>query len=616
MALPMWAAGGGAGASADLGIGDPSESESKSGSRNLLRIPMDMETATQYWSFYHGGVEPTLDACRKLRHDNTFHGPVEVLWGSGEVDPIRLDGPGEQDMLKDLFRTALEWRDVFGMVPMHLRKRAKRHKGRPLVVIPQFGTGRFVLEYNIQTFTSKMVYEVTLQARSASSGTKRGPNAVQVSGSVSGSSGRGRRVTRRTLDVYVWHGSMPNIVLKQFESTVQALLPKFSEISELRRNLLVADRGSAFPTVFTESRPENRSVSEQTEQELFGRVGDPGVVTPGERHHYLRDTHRAERQEAMTAARNAAARDLPVTRFDSRTGRLNRATASRWNGSVEPLPNGESLARAVTPSSRTDIGTFEERYAEQICMAMGVPYGYIRGSGGSRIRGETEQMKDLLRASVARDRQDVNSFYAAAHELIHRNNDNEFLAQALVQVNDDPDATLSPEETKRQQEIRSHIETIAQMPERVRVEFTEEPLPPTIDIKVLEAASNTGSVSVEEQANILRRQLGLPAIDADHPLLRGVNPDEAPIVSATTTQGTGVAASGAAADGSSSSAAAAAAAAAGASSSTTGDDASSASATKKRSAPPNQSKGAGADDDASTTTKKKKKEPSTKKART
>lgn len=575
MALPEWAKHGPPG----IAMNGVSAQATEAKDKDVTRYPMDMTTAKQYWAFYHGGIEPTLDACRKLRHDNTFHGPIEVLWGMGDTDPIRLDGPGEEDMLKDLFRQALEWRDVFGMVPMYLRRRAKRHHGRPLVVIPPFGSGNFFLEYNKRDFSTKMVYHVsrhelsgsssltTKETTSTKSSKKKEPFPV-TKREILNATSQTRRPTHRTLDVYVWHGSMPDIALLQFQSTIQALLPKYSEIAELRRNLLVADRGNAFPTVFTETSPDKRGVAEQTEEELFGQVGDPGILPPGERAQYLRNTHRALRQEQLTASQNAAARDLPVARYDAGSRRLQSGAVSKWNGTVEQLSAGESLARAINPSSRSDINQFEERFAEQLCTAMGIPYGYIRGSGGSRIRGETEQMKEVFRAAIARDRQDVNSFYAFAHELMHRSKDDQFLTQALIQADDQTTAAMSPEEIARQHEIRTHIEQIAEMPQRVRVVFVEDPIPRTLDLRVLEAASNTGSISIEEQANLLRQELGLPPLDSESPLLRGVDATEAPVLNGASVQGTGSAAGLStqarqiSASSSSSSAAAAAAAAA------------------------------------------------------
>lgn len=563
MALSEWAKQGPPG----VAMNSVSLSSEGSTEKDVTRYPMDMQTARQYWAFYHGGYEPTLEACRKLRHDNTFHGPLEVLWGSGDTDPIRLDGPGEQDMLKDLFRSALEWRDVFGMVPMYLRRRAKRHRNRPLISIPSFGSGKFVLEYNSKDFTSKMVYEISENEGdgSASASASAGAGAGAAGGTGRSAATRSKTKSKkspfptvshgvtesqrkkqpskiRILDVYVWHGSMPDITLLQFRSTMQALLPKYSELAELRRNLLAADRGNAFPTIFTETAPDKRGVAEMTEQEQFGRLGDPGIVSPHESNQYLRDTHRAIRQEQMTAAQNAAARDLPVAQFDSSTQRLQRGAVARWPGTIEPLPTGESIARAVNPSSRSDIGQFEERFTEQMCIAMGVPYGYIRHASGTKIRGETDQMKAVFRAAIARDRQDINSFYAVAHELMHRVKDDAFLTQALVQIHNATDAASSAEELARREEIQANIEKIAQMPQRVRVVFVKDPFPRDLDLRVLEAASKTGSISVEEQANLLRQELGLDPLDDDSVLLRGIEADEAPILDAALSRGTGAAA--------------------------------------------------------------------------
>jgi hypothetical protein len=514
-------------------------------SRFIHRHDMDMVAAAQYWNFYNYSHEPLLRACRAHRTDATFKGPVEVYWGGGEMDPVRLDGPGEEASLKDLFRTALIWRDVFGMVPVMFQRRAKRrkHANILLATIPPFGTGKFITEFNSKDMTMKVVYEILINDKV--SGLQAGANrmnrtaaAVTRHGRVMTSKGQADNV--QELDVFVWPEMLPDFATGNFHSRVQALLGPFARISALRENLLVADRSQARPVIFTQSRPEVSGVERQTEQELLGGIGDPGVLSSIERRHYLRDTHRAIRQEQLTAAANAGARGVVNVALNPRATRLINASESAWAGSVEPLPDGEMMTRPVMPSSRPDIGKFEETYAEAVCTAMGVPYGILRGVGSARIKGETDVMMQVFRSSVERDRAEIEMFYQWVHEKLWRDNDNEYLAVALLASEDAEKLAQSATEVQRQRDVRANITAISQMANRVTVVFPENPLPRGVDLAVLETAASTGAISIGEQVNLLRGQLGLKNVDSEHGLLQAVDAYEAPIADLQThSPGTG-----------------------------------------------------------------------------
>jgi hypothetical protein len=247
-----------------------------------------------------------------------------------------------------------------------------------------------------------------------------------------------------------------------------------------------------------------------------------------ERRHYSRDTHRAIRQEQRTAEANAAARGIVMPTLDPRAQRLINASESAFSGSVEPLPDGEMMTRPVVPVSRADIGQFEERYAEVVCTTMGVPYGLLRGVGSARIKGETDQMMHVFRSSVEHDRADVQLFYQWVHEELHRWKDNEFLAVTLLTAQKTEIDDQSPAEQQRLREIRANIDVISQMPSRVTVSFPENPLPKTVSLEMLAAAGAAGAITLEEQTNILRGQLGLANIDSDHVLLQRVDAYSAP----------------------------------------------------------------------------------------
>lgn len=493
--------------------------------RHVRRIPMNMALAGQFWDMYHGH-EPILDTCVAHRNDATFKGGIEINWGGGEIAPVRLDSDAEQTGMMELFRKALEWRDTFGMVPVIVRRRAKAQKNKPLITIPPFGTGTFVIEYNFKTMEMNVVYEVPTSSDAASGfGGSAGPNAVQMINRRA-LSGRGSaRSNVRILDVFVWPGREPSL-MGDFRSTIQALMQPFTRIAELRDNMLTADRTASRPTVFTESRVEHTGVEEMTERVLMGQVGDPSTAGPEQRQHYERDVHRTRRLEQMVAQHNAAARSgvsVPAVSADSRL--IEERIAPTFSGNIASLPDGETLSRAVVATSRTDIRVHEDTYFEQICSAMGVPYAYISGRGGSKIKGETDHLRTIFRRAVDQDRYDVNSFYQWVHELMHRRKDDAYLEQVTAHANDVDGAMVTPSEKARMRAVRSHIDAIRKLPHRVAVTFLEDPLPRSLDPAILASAVEAGALSEMERFNLLRGQLGLPSLADDHLLFQGHNPD-------------------------------------------------------------------------------------------
>lgn len=494
-------------------------SASGANKRNIEEHIMDPQLANQIFKFYYE-EEPLISVCKDQRFALAFVGEMHIEWGGGDIDPLRLDSPAERDQLEALFKHALEYRDMFGMVPVKISRRsAQKRNNKPMVTIPPFGSGYFVMRYDTTKMEMTVVYRVGTEhmARKRSSTQKI------------------RQTTVKTYDVFIWPGYEPSRATKRFRSRVASLLGRYINITEMRMNMHDADFRASHPVVFTQARPDTRSVQDMTESEALGLDDDGDGTEQGRR--YQRDIHRAMQTEGIAAAINQQAREpfgggqgAPITRtaFDPATRRAVQGERDRtWDGAIQPLPIGEEMARPIQPQSRSDLIAFESRYEDLVCKTMGIPAAYISGAVGSqRMRGEADQLRSNVRASVLQDRADLNLFYAWAYEKAHRSVDDDMMVHALLAADEKERKNLSPDEKKRIAKIRANITKISAMPHRTRVVFLEDPLPKKIEITMLTAAVTAGALTKLELVNLIRAEIGVPTIDERHELVRGVSANQ------------------------------------------------------------------------------------------
>ncbi len=508
------------------GISGPAtgfDASTASAKRKAHRYVIDPVLASQIFHFYNE-EEPLINVCKMQRFSLAFSGESHIEWGGGDIDPIILDSPSEKPLIEALFKRALEYRDMFGMVPVKLSRRApKKSNNKPMIWIPPFGSGNFMMEYDPKTMETNVMYQVTID------------RSVSRTSASRGSASHGKRAVVKMLDVFMWPGHEPSLVTKRFRSRIAALLPHYLDMIELRANLRDADFRASHPVVFTQSRPDNRSLQDMTEDELMG-LTDEGAPGPDEGRHYSRNMHRAIQNEELAASMNRSAREplgsdavaAPIVRsvVDPTSRRVIQGTRSRtWDGAIQPLPHGEEMARLVAPQSRSDFLAFETKYEDLVCVTMGIPRSYIAGSVGSqagsqRMRGESEQLRENVRAAVIQDRTDINLFYRWAYEKTHRSTDDKFMLRALLEADESERKDPSPEERARLAKIRANIGKIVAMPFRTRVVFSEDPLPKKVELPIIAAAASAGALSQLELINLLRAEMGLSSIGDDHELLK------------------------------------------------------------------------------------------------
>ncbi len=484
--------------------------------RKVHRYHIAEQLARQIFKMYYER-EPLIDVCKTHRYALTFQGQMDVTWGGGDIEPLVLSSDNERDELEALFRRALDYRDMFGMVPMKLRRKGKATSGKPLMYISPFGSGRFVMEYDPIKLETEVIYEVMAPQHPHRTGER---------------SQKSRAVTR-VLDVFVWPGQMPSLTSKKFRSKISGLMAHYVENRELRKNLVDADWRAAHPVVFTQARPDTRNIQEMTEDEVFGAPDDSSIMSTTERHAYSRDVHRAIRTEETVAAMNSTSMTGTAAQAGARQSvdpntmlMMEGQRAITWDGALYNLPHGEEMTRGITPQSRSDLATLQLNYEEMVCLAMGMPRSFITGGVTARVKGDTEHMRQIVRTAVLKDRADINLFYTFAYELVNRKADDDMMVNALIATDSREQqlsAEESPDERKRIADIRANITKISAMPYRTRVVFQEDPLPKKVEIPVIAAAVTAGALSKLELVNIFRAEIGLGTIDQEHELIRGDN---------------------------------------------------------------------------------------------
>lgn len=472
---------------------------------------------TRQLAVFYRETEPLFTMLSQTRNDLVFHGGVGVEWGGGGADPIRLDSPSERNELINLFSIAMDYRDVYGLIPVKLRKIVHRRsnqeqeqvkipKRKAFLEIPPFGSGQFFIVYDKQELKISVVYRVPIVP----------------------SAGRGRaskNKTYRELPCFIFPGCEPSLVTRQFRSRVASVLPYYIQMEKLRANMLAADFRMAHPVVFTQTRPDNRNIQDMTEDELLGLADGAGPGTEQNRR-YQRDVHRAIQTEQMAAVINSAAREgtlaAPLTThtYDPNQRRVIRQQQDQvWDGAIQPLPIGEEMARAVMPQHNTQLQQQESRYEDLICKVFGIPAQFISGASGfQRMKGESEQLKNNVRKVIEGCRNDIDSFYSWAYGQTHRTYEDQMLVSALLIADDaemEANAAFDTAEKARLHAIRTNIQNIAAMPFRTRVVFHVAPLHSFVDPKLLDHAMQMNCITDLEYSNMVRSNFNLPPVETE-----------------------------------------------------------------------------------------------------
>ncbi len=470
--------------------------------KNKIYIPLDMSKSIEIYDFFYH-KEQWIQICKKMKYSQVFKGGVSLIWGGGIFQSKETENPIKQRELIELLQEALDYRDMFGLCPIKIVKDRKTGQKKP--IIPEFGTGAFILIFNTKNFE---IEEIVFAPYSGSSGLVSNYEKKQIDSSVK---------------IFVWPGKEPSLHNKQFKSSIFTVFEEFLLVEELKKNALDADYNSSHPTIFTQSRPDSKDSSELTEEELFGDANNP-LLNPSEKHTYRRDSFRARRLEEMTKDMNCQTKlsssswqiDNSLTkRVDSTSNRITEFQRKRtWQDSIESLPEGEEMAHPIMPQTRKDLIEWQNRYEDQVCLLMGIPKGYIAGRG-SKFKTDAQQELEIVRSAVENDREDVNSFYQFVYRWMYKDIDDQKIIQTLMTLNNIK--KLNPESDQQQlKQSKKYIKNIGNMPNRIEILFNEDPFSRTINLNNVQFASDRDAITAEEEVNSIRSSLGLEKVTPDN----------------------------------------------------------------------------------------------------
>ncbi len=454
-------------------------------------FPLNMAMAKVIDDLFH--ADPVIQQCRGMRHGYVFRGGLKIVWGGGVSERAMEPGAQETEDLIELLSNALDWRDKFGFCPFKLAK--DRRTGTRSVVVPEFGTGAFVRSLNWKTLKTDVHF--TPYDRGTSDPSRK-------DGSVR---------------VFVWPGRAPALS-GAFKSAMATLIERNSVIRELEWNALDADWNAAHPTLFTQTRAQKRDFADLTESEMYEDRCGIEEFTVNEKLSHRHYQFRAADTRAIAHRLSAGVRAFAsrgsgqCTGDEALTGHKRKRA---WADAIEPLPDGEELARSVDPNSRSDVLEWRREYEDIVCTTMGVPRSFFGGGGSRRFKGESEHDEGLVHAAVVVDRDDANRFFKAVYSAAHRERDAEVIVRGFLDLDDAEDALRrSGGATKgalgRVKEGRRRIERIAQDARAgnlVSLCWNEDPFTAPVEIAAVLTAADRGAITREEEINLLRAKVSL-----------------------------------------------------------------------------------------------------------
>ncbi len=473
---------------------------------------LNMMQAHNVYDFYYH-KEPFITICRELKFGLIFKGDVSLTWGDGLLHSKGLQEDEEKQDLKTLLEKCLDYKHMFGMCPIKILIDKKTKKKKPF--IPEFGTGVFILVLDQKQLQTSVIFLPYLIDN----------KLIDTS----------KNILENSLGVFVWPGEEPSLYNGKFKSKMCLLFDEFLAIEELKKNALDADFESTHPTIFTQTKPEKRSLDELTEEEMFADI-DSGVLDPLEKRTYRRNTLRALGLENLANSYNKEIRQgfAPLDnkkyssdirkRIDPTTYFIEEFHRKRsWQESMEPLPIGEEMATQISLNARTDFLEWKSGYEDTVCLMMGIPRGYILGRG--KFKTDAEQEQEIVRNTVISDRTNVEMFYQWVYEILYRNDDNAKLTELLLNIDSKIEEIEKlnndsvEEELKKLKKTKKILSRISFMPKRVDLMFHEDPFPRAVNIAAVILASDRNTITALEQVNLLRNKLDLEGVDETHQLV-------------------------------------------------------------------------------------------------
>jgi len=238
---------------------------------NDTRTCIDFGKLRMIWNYYYR-KENWIIVCNNILNEFIFDGGMNISFG--KVRKMDLTDK-DQSELRALHQRALDYKRMFGFVPVKFIKKKDSDTDFDVPSIPEFGTVDFYVKVDPKSLQLSMYY------------TEKNANDKHV----------------KENPVYIWPGLEPDIN-GEIKSPMLLLLKRYLIYLEFEQNALDADFNASRPTVFLKSMAEKVSSYDITETELFADYDDP-AIDPSMVKTYKRDTFRAmlleKRQQDLSA---------------------------------------------------------------------------------------------------------------------------------------------------------------------------------------------------------------------------------------------------------------------------------------------------------------------------
>jgi len=316
------------------------------------------------------------------------------------------------------------------------------------VAIVDFEQGYFYLEIDDAYRSQRIVWVPYWRAPGAAAG-NGGPMTDHAAIAAGPGGGRLKSVNYDPeVSVFVWPGRMPTRDGRIISDFLEVIRMR-SLLREAEENFMDADYQSAHPVTFVyQGKHDTKSdITQLTEDEIYG--GDeiarnmlaPDSMTTGERQTYKRDVRTSVLNEIAVEQYNSSMLQGSVNRFAS--AQRSVPLANGTNGvamrrhvlektGIFLLPGGLEPGSTVAGTSIAPVADIRDSYEHRLCVALGVPLHFMRGTGGMRSAASASSssnrsapatgplLDSSLRITVIRDRENVALFFDAMYDSIFR----------------------------------------------------------------------------------------------------------------------------------------------------------------------------------------------------
>jgi len=462
---------------------------------------LDESTALDMASFYLY-VDPWISQSRNFINNMVFKGEINVKWGN--TFGMKKGSFLSQGELTDLLIRALDWKKLYGMCPYKI---VDDEKGKKKVFVPQFGSGSFYQVYN--PITLQPVVYFILRNR------KYGPISEHMSME------RFMNVVKEDgLPVFIWPGLQPNFHTNDYNSEVAKIYREFLKKESFGKDTRDASYNSTHPTLFTQSRIENKSIEEFTETEMYAesRAGF-NIPGPEENRFYQRNIFRNNQITGFGAniKKLEFSGDERKMLMDESKHLEIEKPRSFWQNNVYSLPINESIANAPIPKPVVDIMKFEEQYRDYVYTIMGLNRTLMEGQYKRETSSSNELIKFNLRMLIEKHQRDSEMFFQDVYHTMYGLQDKTMILEMIMELKNEElrgieNSISTDKKSKDSEEKKIGIAMLQQMLNRndiVSLVFEERPLLETENHKDVEFMFVNKYITFTESLELHRRIFGL-----------------------------------------------------------------------------------------------------------